>query len=170
MIPPHPQFALSVRQPWAWAILHAGKDTENRDWRHPNPGLKFRGRVAIHAASGMTQHEYLNAADFIDTTASHVRCPPPHELVRGAIIGSVDVVDVVRYRGPATAEQLQSPWFVGPVGLILRDPVACEPIPCKGALGFFRWLPAEPSAIPPPARWMLPSTPGAVIDPQRSLL
>ena len=25
--------ALSIRQPWAWAILHAGKDIENRDWR-----------------------------------------------------------------------------------------------------------------------------------------
>lgn len=26
------QVALSIRQPWAWAILHAGKDIENRDW------------------------------------------------------------------------------------------------------------------------------------------
>lgn len=32
--------ALSIRQPWAWHILHSGKDIENRDWP-----TKFRGRV-----------------------------------------------------------------------------------------------------------------------------
>ena len=36
--------ALSIRQPWAWAILHAGKDIENRSWR-----TAFRGEVLIHA-------------------------------------------------------------------------------------------------------------------------
>lgn len=24
--------ALSIRQPWVWAILNASKDVENRDW------------------------------------------------------------------------------------------------------------------------------------------
>ena len=24
--------ALTIKQPWAWAIIHAGKDIENRDW------------------------------------------------------------------------------------------------------------------------------------------
>jgi hypothetical protein len=23
---------LTVRQPWAWAIIHGGKDAENRNW------------------------------------------------------------------------------------------------------------------------------------------
>lgn len=27
-----PPLALSIRQPWAWAILCAGKDIENRSW------------------------------------------------------------------------------------------------------------------------------------------
>lgn len=27
-----PEFALSIRQPWAWAIVYAGKDIENRTW------------------------------------------------------------------------------------------------------------------------------------------
>ena len=34
-----PDIALSVRQPWTWGIIHAGKPVENRDWRRPNPGL-----------------------------------------------------------------------------------------------------------------------------------
>lgn len=25
--------ALSIRQPWAWLIINAGKDIENRDWK-----------------------------------------------------------------------------------------------------------------------------------------
>ena len=37
--------ALSIRQPWAWLILHGGKDIENRTW-----ATKLRGRVLIHAA------------------------------------------------------------------------------------------------------------------------
>src|SRR5260370_1114928 len=37
--------ALSVRQPWAWAIAAAGKDVENRSWKSG-----YRGLIAIHAA------------------------------------------------------------------------------------------------------------------------
>jgi hypothetical protein len=125
-----PAFALSVRQPWAWAwaIIHAGKDIENRDWRPSNPGLRFRGRVAIHASKGMTRAEFADARDFMRSLGVRF---PTHEIVRGAIIGSVEIVDVVR--------ESDSPWFFGPRGLVLRDPVPCEPIPCSGALGFFRW-------------------------------
>lgn len=35
-------FALSVRQPWAWAIIFAGKDIENRSWQAVNHGLNQR--------------------------------------------------------------------------------------------------------------------------------
>lgn len=49
---------------------------------------------------------------------------------RGCIVGSVEIVDCV------TASP--SPWFFGPVGFVLRDPVPlAQPVPCKGALGFF---------------------------------
>jgi hypothetical protein len=41
--------ALSIRQPWAWLILHAGKDIENRDRKPRNPALHFRGSFLIHA-------------------------------------------------------------------------------------------------------------------------
>lgn len=46
-------FALSIRQPWAWLILHAGKDIENRTWQ-----TYQRGWFAIHASKGMTRREY----------------------------------------------------------------------------------------------------------------
>lgn len=148
MIDNLPKFALSVRQPWAWAIIYAGKDVENRDWRKPNPGLTFRGRVAIHASSGMTRDEY----DAI-MPRSAPSIPAPHLLIRGAIIGHVDVVDIVRDPG---RETVTSPWFSGPVGILMRDPVAIEPIPCRGSLGFFEWRNHRTECVSPPAKWMLP--------------
>lgn len=141
-----PELALSVRQPWAFAIIHGGKDIENRSWRRPNPGLAFRGRVCIHASSGMTRDEYEEAESFMRMYA--VACPPAHELMRGGVIGMVDVIDVVR--------DSASHWFFGPVGLLLRKPVPVEPIPCKGQLGFFRWRDHLSEALTPPAKWMLP--------------
>ena len=51
--------ALSIRQPWAWLILHGGKDIENRDW-----ATRFRGRVLIHASKGVTQDEWSDAWEF----------------------------------------------------------------------------------------------------------
>ena len=39
------QPALSVRQPWAWALLYGGKTIENRKWT-----THYRGRIWIHAS------------------------------------------------------------------------------------------------------------------------
>jgi hypothetical protein len=87
--------ALSIRQPWAWAILHAGKDVENRGivaMRHMN----FTGldRIAIHAAKGMTRAEYDYARQFIESRGA--RCPEAADLLRGGVIGSVGVAGVNR--------------------------------------------------------------------------
>lgn len=154
-----PKLALSVRQPWAWAIIHAGKDVENRDWRKPNPGLTFRGRVAIHASSGMTRDEY-DAALPEDAPP----LPPAHLLVRGAIIGIVQVVDIIRDPG---RKFISSPWYYGPVGLLLAHPVAIDPIPCAGALGFFDWQRNRTETVTPPAKWMLPASAPTEARPPR---
>ena len=141
-----PELALSVRQPWAWAIIHGGKDIENRSWQAVNHGLRQRGRICIHAAKGMTRDEYESASDFMYGLG--VICPPPAELRRGGIIGSAEVVDVVN--------DSISKWFFGPRGLVLRAPMACPFIPSVGALGYFRWSESDQSVVPKPARWMLP--------------
>lgn len=140
-----PQKALSVRQPWAWAIMHGGKDIENRSWQAVNHGLTVRGEIAIHASAGMTKQEYDDAAAFMSSIG--VICPPAIDLCRGALIGAVDVVDVVR--------SSQSPWFFGPRGLVLRNAKPCDPIPVKGCLGYFNWQDHRTDGFPQPARWML---------------
>lgn len=143
-----PRLALSVRQPWAWAIIHAGKDIENRSWQAVNHGLRQRGRIAIHAAKGMSRDEYEEARDFMRTLA--IECPAPADLLRGGIIGSVEVIGVV--------SESESLWFFGPRGFVLRNPEPCDFIPSIGALGYFEWHSAPPDVVPSPARWMLPAS------------
>jgi hypothetical protein len=149
-----PELALSVRQPWAWAIIYGGKDIENRSWQAVNHGLKRRGRIAIHAAKGMTRDEYEDAADWIKRCGAI--CPEPADLFRGGIIGSVEVIDVV--------SESNSLWFFGPRGLVLQDPHPCDFVPAVGQLGYFKWETADLSICPEPARWMLPREPGAKVE------
>lgn len=150
-----PVYALSVRQPWAHAIIHLGKDIENRDWsKHHEVSLCFRGRVALHTGKGLGKAEYAEAAESIDFIMGEGKCPPAVDLRRGGIIGSVEVVDIVK-RGPPR-EPERSPWFCGPYALILRDPQPCGFIPCIGQLGFWRWHPAGAHVVPEPQPWMLP--------------
>jgi hypothetical protein len=152
----HPPLkALSVRQPWAWAIMSAGKDIENRSWQAMNHGLAVRGDIVIHASSGMTRREYEEASGFMASIG--VTCPPAIDLWRGAVIGTVEVVDVVKAS--------PSPWFFGPRGLVLRNPRPLVPAPVKGCLGYFNWQDHRAADFPKPARWMLPKS-----EPQGSLI
>lgn len=50
--------ALSVRQPWAWAIISGGKTIENRSWTTP-----YRGPLLIHAGKAFDPDdvEYIEA-------------------------------------------------------------------------------------------------------------
>ncbi len=139
-----PRLALSIRQPWAHAVALRWKDIENRGWRQPNPGLHFRGEFAIHASSGMTREEYEDTADFFASRGC--KCPPAAELLRGGIIGVGRIINVVR--------EDPSPWFFGPVGLVIADARPVPFIPAVGALGFFKWSPVEGGQPTPPARWM----------------
>lgn len=147
-----PRLALSVRQPWAWAIIHAGKDCENRGpmmLRHlPKP---IERPIAIHAAQGMLKYEYEHASEFMAKLG--VTCPPPAALLRGGIIGAVTVTRVTKPIAPP-----QSQWFMGPRALMLANPQPCDFIPSVGALGYFAWEPADAAILPEPAKWMLPST------------
>jgi len=115
--------AITVRQPWAHAIIHFGKDIENRSWP-----TNHRGRIAIHAATGMSKHEYYSASTFFRSVRPELHVPEG-ELIRGAIVGTALLVDCVT--------ESRSPWFMGPHGFVLRDPIAVEPIPYKGQLGLW---------------------------------
>ena len=130
--------ALSIKQPWAHAILQCGKDIENRTWK-----TNVRGRVLIHASQkldDLAMHYWyskdVRAAISSKDTPPHADffgCPEPAVgflHLTGAILGFVTIVDCVT--------ESKSKWFEGPYGYVLKDPVAFnKPIPCKGQLKFF---------------------------------
>lgn len=117
--------ALSIRQPWAWLILNAGKDIENRSWATP-----VRGRILVHAAKGMTHDHYDNGLLALWTSGyPRVKMPAFDRLERGGIVGAVTIVDCVRVNA--------SPWFYGPCGFVLTDAQALPFRPYRGQLGFF---------------------------------
>lgn len=121
--------ALSIRQPWAWLIIHGGKDIENRNWL-----TRFRGRLLVHASKGMKTEDYHQCARFLasDSRIAHLikSLPAMKDLPRGGIVGSIDVIDCVT--------ESNSPWFVGDYGFVLRKPKLEQFFPVKGSLGFFR--------------------------------
>ncbi|MEM9522937.1 MAG: ASCH domain-containing protein [Pseudomonadota bacterium] len=128
-VPELPPVALSIRQPWVWAILQAGKDVENRSW-----STKFRGPIALHAAKTMTRAAY---ADVRNVAAGlGIEVPPAAQLARGGIVGTAEIVDCV-----STSD---SPWFFGPYGLVLRRVRPVPFLPVRGALGLFAWRERTP--------------------------
>jgi len=128
--------ALSIRQPWAWAIAHAKKDVENRTWH-----MRYRGVLALHASKSMTRSRYETFERFWreGLGEEYIRrfplLPLASDLIRGAVIAVAEAVDCVH--------ESESRWFAGPHGLLLQNlRVLAEPVYCRGALGFFN-LPKE---------------------------
>jgi hypothetical protein len=90
--------ALSIQQPWAWAIVFGPKAIENRSRR-----FHYRGPLLIHASK--------SRARLGDWPA------PLDQLEFGCLIGLVDLVDCV------PVEQVRGePFAEGPQCLILKNP------------------------------------------------
>lgn len=127
--------ALTVQQPWAWAIIHAGppKDVENRT---RNVAGGYRGPVAIHA--GLAKPEKHNLASLAHRAAHGTEAPT--ELVFGAFIGVVDLVAVHEAVGEY-AVCCSSRWGEPHVmHLELANPrPLVAPVPARGRLGL--WTP-----------------------------
>lgn len=131
---------LTVRQPWAWAIIHGGKTVENRS---RNIAGFYRGPVAIHA--GLARPEQHNMASRAHRAAHGGETPT--ELVFGAIVGVVDLTDVHHATAcPGGVEDGEwmppfcTPWaMVDGWHLVLANPrPLAKPIPAKGRLGLWR--------------------------------
>jgi hypothetical protein len=113
--------ALSIRQPWAWLIVHGHKDVENRTW-----ATNYRGPLLVHA--GLTlDPDHARAAELAQEQG--IALPATPELPRGAIVGRVRIVDCVDWH--------PSPWFQGPYAFVLEDAEPLEPVPFRGMLGLF---------------------------------
>lgn len=121
--------ALSVLQPWAWAIMAGIKPVENRSWR-----TNYRGPLVIQAGQGkrcdVAGREHIAA----------IGHAIPDELPRGVILGTVELVDVLTQ---AQAMAQFGPAWVDhdPNGFcwVLEKPrLLATPRPCRGKLSLFQ--------------------------------
>lgn len=157
--------AISLTQPWAWAILHAGKRIENRSRRDGKmPDIcRHRGPLLLHAAKGMTRVDYQSAHDFMATLGV---TPPPaiqrnHDdgiLPRGVIVGrAVAVGHIEPWECSSCGDWLPHMrvhckecegtirdddgidyrWWMGGHALILDQVEPVKWVPCRGALGLW---------------------------------
>lgn len=124
---------LTVRQPWAWAIIHAEKDIENRQRSLGG----YRGPVAIHA--GLQVDEDPTERESWTTLADALMLRPDahSEMPRGAILGVADLVGV--HEDDSAECYYCSGWADYGWHHVLAHPrPLSEPIPFKGALGLRR--------------------------------
>jgi hypothetical protein len=130
-----PLLALSIRQPWAHAIVQGWKPVENRVWH-----TKMRGSICIHA-SRYHKASWLDDIDgytnLLAERGIDAPIPTPEDLTFGAIVGTAEIIDCVTDH--------PSEWFAGPHAMVLTNarPLA-KPIPVIGMLGFFEWRGREP--------------------------
>lgn len=117
--------ALSVRDPWARAIIYLGKDVENRTWA---PSEQYIGSTLLIHVSQKDDGDELLA--FVHGSLVKKLKEYPKHL--GAIIGSVQLVGF----DSASRSRWAEP---GCVHWLLSNPKPLRnPVPWKGRLGIFR--------------------------------
>jgi hypothetical protein len=112
--------ALSIMQPWAWAIVQGYKDIENRSW-----ATSYRGPVLVHAGRSVDKDAWA----FLREMLPGVYIPLPSEILKGGIVGVTEITGCVT-RHP-------SRWFFGSYGFVLTNSKPLDFRPCRGQLGFF---------------------------------
>lgn len=117
---------LSIRPPWAWAILNLGKRIENRSWE-----TSYRGPLLIHAGKSITRDDY-------DCVARHckrlgVKMPARHELQTGGIVGICNLSHIFE---PDTCDDTDF-YADGCYGWKLDDVRPVPFIPQKGRLQLY---------------------------------
>lgn len=137
-----PTKVLSLRQPWAHLVLHAGKNVENRKWN-----TKLRGAFFIHASLGAKQADWDYARRCADLVDPSIVVPRLDELQHGGIVGRATLVDVLPpcddkkhldKLGLPVREACAHAWHIPwQYGFVLEDIRALDFVPMKGALNFF---------------------------------
>lgn len=128
--------ALTIKQPWLWAITDLDKRVENRTWKPPQ--WIIRKHIALHASKSDAPNGVIDVEEIGD-------CLVPSSIPRGAIIATARVVGWVSDSGFGVGIGLLSPnsiienkWFFGPIGWVLEDvQKLIEPVPCSGQLGLW---------------------------------
>ena len=140
-----PLLALTVQHPWALALALGIKPIENRDWRYPSPASFIGQRIALHAskvvprdARDLVEELVLDELWTDETFADLDAVMAELRRTAGCIVAVGTLARVVEH---GDGDPLNSdPWRTeARFGLVLTDVVRlAEPVPAKGALGFWR--------------------------------
>ena len=124
---PKPLKAITVYPQWAWAIMHAGKDVENRSWN-----THQRGIVAIHASIPKPRKKYEEDRREINRKSPRKKLPSYEDLPNNAIVGLVEIT--------GCKNSAKSKWFYrGNKAFILARPTPLKtPITHPGWLNFWK--------------------------------
>lgn len=120
--------ALTIYQPWAWAICHAGKRLENRPWAPP-PSM-IGERLAIHAA---VKVDGMDAFEQVRDHCSQLlaRRLDAEDMPTGCVVAVARITGILRRQPFRSSEQFA--WWAGPVALELDVLVVLpSPVPCIG--------------------------------------
>ncbi|WP_181312487.1 hypothetical protein [Nocardioides campestrisoli] len=148
--------ALSIRQPYTWAVLAGGKDVENRS---RNIAGSYRGPVLIHAALQLADlagnEEVTELASVPVPTLGRPRAGVSAQL--GGIVGMVDLVGV--HHSDACSGSCSA--WAHPTGFHLRleHPVVFpRMVRCPGRLGLWSLAPdvraGDGTVLQQVARWV----------------
>lgn len=120
--------ALTLRQPWASAIMAGVKKVENRNWA-PKAIKDGPMWILIHAGRG---NDSVDLSDLWDAEGVTGQIYPdrwPRGLLGMALIESVVLIGDY---------DMDDPWAIGPkLWIISEVRELAVPIPCKGALGLW---------------------------------
>ncbi len=116
-------YALTVWQPWAWAISAGLKLVENRDWLPNWKLLKVGDDIAIHAGTHAPTLEEMKLFRF--AARGHVVPTSSDSNELGVTYGRGRIVAVATFAGIAHAKvdlpESQRPWWVGKYGWMLSN-------------------------------------------------
>jgi hypothetical protein len=130
-----PLVALTLWQPWAWAIASGLKLVENRTWKPWGKDGQPGDVIAIHAA--VRQADWEDVAFVRELAVRAGRgLEVPTTFVHGCLVALATVDSFAG--GPEELPREQRPWWVGPVGWVLRDvrPLP-RPLECRGQQGLW---------------------------------
>lgn len=131
--------ALTLWQPWSWAIAHAGKRIENRTWKPPR--WIIGQRIAIHAGKTLD----LDACELLEYEDG-VQLPEMyfHDPQKAFVQMAVESTAIVKgWTAGIGDDHPQHRWFCGPIGWVFEDVVLAPPlISCRGRQGLWD-LPAH---------------------------
>jgi hypothetical protein len=148
--------ALTLTQPWATLVAIGAKRIETRSW-----STSYRGPLAIHAAKGFPgEAKRVCESRLFCRVMGWPECPPQltqewlddnarriKALPLGCVVATAQMVHcletslIYTFVSPFTEqERAFGNYDPGRFGFLLEDVMRlADPIPAKGALGFWEW-------------------------------